>query len=366
VAAFSITTATTDLRLDDSRKGQVAYTVTNTSHQNLRARGIIVVDGTTSKSWFSLAGGEGDLPVDSTQQFDVQVAVPPEVAEGNYRFRLDVADVGSPDEYSAEGPWTNVVVPARPQVKRPVPWLWIGIAAAVVLLLAAGGIAAFILTRPSKGALQATTKPDFGTVKVGKPAVGTVTVKNSGGQTGFWVQLTGDQGFALGKNGCTAKLSKGGSCQMEVTFTPPAVGPRQATLLLHPDNAPDPAPIRLSGTGGVGAITFTPNPAVYQIHFGGAPPVLQIDPLSVTVSNTGSAEVALKGVRFQQGFPYAQLSGGSCPLGQSLAAGQTCTLVLGINTANGTAVTFDPNTLLLLDTDLPGSPQQEHLAVALA
>jgi hypothetical protein len=53
-------------------------------------------------------------------------------------------------------------------------------------------------------------------------------------------------------------------------------------------------------------------------------------------------------------------------LGKSLAAGQTCTLVLGINTANGTSVAFDPNTLLLLDTDLPGSPQQEHLALVLA
>jgi hypothetical protein len=294
------------------------------------------------------------------------VAVPPEVADGSYRFRLDVVDVGNPDEFAAEGPWTQLFVPPHPEVKRRVPWLWIGIAAAVVVLLVAGAVTAFVLTHPAKGSLQATAKPDFGVVKLNTQATAAVTVRNTGsGDTGLTPRLSGDTTFKVGKNGCAAKLHSGASCEVDVVFAPVAVGPQQATLQLHADNAADPPPIAFKGSGGQGALTFAPNPGVLTVHVGLFSPTLTADPLQVTVTNSGSAPVTIRAARVQQATPYTRLVSTTCAAGQSLAPGQSCAVVLVFDTTkvalNANNPPFDPNTALLLDTDLPASPSSDHI-----
>jgi hypothetical protein len=251
VAAFAITTTTASLRLDESRRGQVAYTVTNTSHQNLRARAHVVAESPASQSWFNAPDAERNSPIDSTQQFVVEVAVPPDVAPGQYRFHLDVADVGSPDEFSAQGPWTSVEVPAAVKVVRPVPWLWIGLAVLALLVIVGGGIAVFLLTRPKNAALQVQpSSADFGFVIAGQPVQRGFAVKNAGdGETRVMATISGNQEFLVAPGGCGTKLSKGDSCTLTVLFRPGGSGPRQATLMVHAESGADPAPVQLKGTG---------------------------------------------------------------------------------------------------------------------
>src|SRR5262245_50513830 len=110
MATFTITTAVPTARLDPTRNGQVAYTVTNTAGRDLAARARVVVEGGAEQGWFTLAEPQRQSPVDSTQQFTVRLAVPLAAAPGTYRFRLDVLGVEDPDEDAAEGPWTTLDV----------------------------------------------------------------------------------------------------------------------------------------------------------------------------------------------------------------------------------------------------------------
>jgi HYDIN/CFA65/VesB family protein len=247
------------MRLDESRRGQVTYTVTNTSHQNLRARAHVVAESPASQSWFNVPDAERNSPVDSTQQFVVEVAVPPDVAPGKYRFHLDVADVGSPDEFSAQGPGTSIEVPETIKVARPVPWLWIGLAVLALLVVIGGGIAVFALTRPKNAALQVQpSSADFGFVIAGSPVERAFTVKNAGdGQTGVVATISGDQDFSVAPGGCGTKLSKGDSCTLRVVFQSRGAGSRQATLMVHAESGADPAPVLLKGNG---LITIGPLP----------------------------------------------------------------------------------------------------------
>jgi hypothetical protein len=253
MAAFAITTPSTDLRLDGNRKAETAYTVTNTSHRNLRVRGSVVVEAAASESWFTVIDPKRDAPVDSTQQFNVRVAVPAEVAGGRYRFRLDVVDTENPDDFSAAGPWMSLQVPLQPQVRRAVPWLWIGVATAAVLISIGGLLSAWWATHlPTKGDLQVPMRElAFDNTRVGTVA-GTkqINVSNSGaGNTRVLAYLSGSTAFSIGRNSCTARLSVNANCNIDLVFKPEAIGPVEATLTLSGDNIAASRSIHLVGVG---------------------------------------------------------------------------------------------------------------------
>jgi hypothetical protein len=135
--AFDITTPSPSLRLDGSRRAEVAFTVTNSLGRPVRGRAVVVPEGTAPPEWFSLVGdSEREFLPNGTHVFQVQVAVPPSQTAGEHAFHLLVADQANPDEYFANSPTVAVRVPA-PVVaaKRKIPW-WIPAAAAAVLLIA--------------------------------------------------------------------------------------------------------------------------------------------------------------------------------------------------------------------------------------
>lgn len=135
--AFDITTPSPALRLDGSRRAEVAFTVTNSLGRPVRGRAVVVPEGTTPPGWFTLADdAERDFLPNGTHVFQVQVAVPPSQTAGEHAFHLLVADQANPDEHFADGPTVAVRVPA-PVVaaKKKIPW-WIPVAAAAVLLIA--------------------------------------------------------------------------------------------------------------------------------------------------------------------------------------------------------------------------------------
>ncbi|MCP3136328.1 LamG domain-containing protein [Pyxidicoccus xibeiensis] len=134
--AFDITTTSPTLRLDSSRRGEVAFTVTNSLGRPVRGRAVIVPEGTTPPGWFSIVDEtERDFPRDGTHVFTVKTAVPASQAGGEHGFHLLVVDQANPDEHFAEGPPVSFRVPAPVIVaKKKIPW-WIPAAAAAAVLI---------------------------------------------------------------------------------------------------------------------------------------------------------------------------------------------------------------------------------------
>ncbi|MCP3141703.1 COG1470 family protein [Pyxidicoccus xibeiensis] len=134
--AFDITAVTDSIRLDASGRGEMAFTVSNALRAAVRAR-VSVVPGPGAKAeWFTLQGGEErDFAPDGTQQLTVQVRTPPGTPPGRLSFHLLVVDVTDPDERYAEGPSTGFEVVATPPPKKAIPWLWLALAAGIVLIL---------------------------------------------------------------------------------------------------------------------------------------------------------------------------------------------------------------------------------------
>jgi hypothetical protein len=363
---FVITTTTSELRLDGSRKGQVTYTVTNTTQQNLRARADVVPEANAQKSWFTVVDPERDAPIGSTQQFTVQVAVPGDVAHGSYRFRLDVADPQNPDELSGEGPWTTLVVPAPPPPPRPLPWRWILIAVGAVVLLAVIGTVAFILTRPKappRAQVKVTaTIQSFGTVQVNLASLGSIiTVQNTSDTDATLTDsITGanKEDFKLLEDTCTgAKLAAHKSCQVQIAFAPTSQGPKQASFAVTAPVADVPPPLTLTGTGlGVAAIGFDP-PALAislsrRIILGGGT-IPTSGSAVVTVKNVGTGNLRVSGASLDDSSGHFSLIGNDCNNVVLTPGGNTCKVTVQFNTT-----TFNQtfNAKLQVVDDQPGSP----------
>ncbi|HYO49491.1 MAG TPA: hypothetical protein VEW94_06535 [Chloroflexia bacterium] len=158
-SVFAITTAANSLVLDSSRRGETQFTVTNATGRPLRARARVAPEGGAQATWFTIAGeGERDFPVDGTQQYVVQIAVPGDVPAGRHSFRLDVVDVALPDENLTQGPTIAFEVPAPLPVKKPFPsWIPIAIIAAIILL---GGIIAALVVPGIVGPPTAALDPE--------------------------------------------------------------------------------------------------------------------------------------------------------------------------------------------------------------
>jgi beta-lactam-binding protein with PASTA domain len=145
---FAITAVAKEatLMLADNRQGKVAFTVTNTTERAIRGQLNVKPLDSMKSEWLSIVGEkERDFPAHATQQVEVGIAIPPEVAAGKYAFRLDAVSVVNPDEDYTEGPNFALEVKAKTEDKKPFPW-WIIVVA--VLVLALGGLAAWYFLKP--------------------------------------------------------------------------------------------------------------------------------------------------------------------------------------------------------------------------
>ncbi len=117
----------------------------------------------------------------------------------------------------------------------------------------------------------------------------TVVLTNTGSAslTVSNVEITGD---FIETDNCSGAISAGGTCQIQVTFTPSATGTRTGTLTVTANIPGGQQTVGLSGTGTTqSAIVVLPN----SVSFGGQ----QINTVStaqqVTVSNTSGSSIAL-------------------------------------------------------------------------
>jgi len=141
-----------------------------------------------------------------------------------------------------------------------------------------------------------------------------------------------------------ATLPAGGSCSVQVTFTPAGTGARTASLSVN-----DPIVIPLTGSGAApitvlpGLLTFTApvgTTSAYQ---------------TVTIANVGGSSVTLNTLKLLG--PYYQSSSSCGTLPVALASGSSCTVTLSFNPTVGGA---GDGQLQVYDT-APTSPQVINL-----
>ena len=156
---FAITAATNSVSLNSTRQGQASFTISNTTTQHVRSRARVVAPSATAESWLKLLGeAERDFASQESQQYIVQIAVPPNAPAGEYAFRLDMVDVANPDDNFSEGPTVKFIVPViAPPARKPFSW-WIIAVIAGVLIIIGGSIFAIVHNLQNMPA-QATPTP---------------------------------------------------------------------------------------------------------------------------------------------------------------------------------------------------------------
>jgi hypothetical protein len=156
----------------------------------------------------------------------------------------------------------------------------------------------------------------------------TVTVTNIGTIPMIVSQASANGDFSA-TNGCGASVVIGGSCAVQVTFTPTATGARSGTLTISLNIAGGQITVPLAGTGVPGgAIVLLPT----ALSFGSsAIGVATTPPQNVTISNTGGVAVALQTPTATGDF---SIVANTC--GTSLAPNFGCTVALDFTpTASG-------------------------------
>jgi hypothetical protein len=158
---FAITSSTDTLPLDKGR-GNISFTVTNTTSRPLRGRAVPVPLGNTKKEWLTLGGeAERDFSSSGTHQYRIEFVAPEGTPAGKYPFRLDVLSVVNPDEDFTEGPAVTAEIEATPAPAPPSKFpKWI--IPVVLLVLLVGGVLTWLALRkipPPNVEVAATPTP---------------------------------------------------------------------------------------------------------------------------------------------------------------------------------------------------------------
>jgi len=154
--SFAINPGTIKLPLSDKRLGEVTVTVTNSSPAFKKGfvRYVPLGASDPKQARPDLAiDGEKERPFEkgAAQQFKIKVSAKPEVKDGTYQFRLDVANSADPEGDWTEGPAIEVTVPKLAGPVKPAgggshAWIFLVVGAAVLLI---GGLVLFFVLHHS-------------------------------------------------------------------------------------------------------------------------------------------------------------------------------------------------------------------------
>jgi hypothetical protein len=179
---------------------------------------------------------------------------------------------------------------------------------------------------PSPNAGLAPTTLNFGNVSDGTTSAPlSVTLTNTGNENlnVSGVGLTGTNSSDFAQTSACGQLTAGGSCTINVTFTPTIVGTESGEVSVTDDAANSPQLVPLSGTG-VGAgpmVVLAPGSLSFSLQVVGTSSVAQV----VTLSNVGNAVLNVTSIASSGDF--AQVN--TC--GSTVAAGANCTITVTFN-----------------------------------
>jgi hypothetical protein len=159
------------------------------------------------------------------------------------------------------------------------------------------------------------------------------------------VTVTGD--FSI-QNNCGTLTPAGGTCAINVTYSPTTTGAQSGTLTITDDSAGSPRTVQLAGQGGQAAATLSPTSLTFPSQAPGTTSAAQ----TITLNNIGA--IALNVESVQISGPFGETN--TC--GNSVAANGSCTINVTFSpTTNGPA----SGTLTIMDS-APGSPQTVTLS----
>ncbi len=198
---------------------------------------------------------------------------------------------------------------------------------------------------------------NFGNQTVGiKSSAQVVTISNVG-QTAIRVSAVTIQGANPSNfsqtNSCTSIVA-GGSCTINVSFTPASVATFTATLNVTFTTAVTPTPVTLTGTGVTSGPIVTLSPT--SLTFSNQPLHTTSLPQNVTLTNTGSASLSITSIAAGGTNPADYTTSNNC--GSSVATGASCTISVQFQpSATGTRTAS-----LLVTDNASGSPQSVALS----
>ncbi|EYR62923.1 heme peroxidase [Actinotalea ferrariae CF5-4] len=195
----------------------------------------------------------------------------------------------------------------------------------------------------------------FGSVVVGSaPVAQQVTVANTG--TGpllvSAVGLTGADATQFRFTTACDSVAPGGSCTVDVTFTPTTAGARSASLTVTHDAAGAPSTVALTGTG---VAPTAPAVSVAASLDLGTARVGQTRSANLRVTNTGNAPLVIGALTVDPMAAPFTAARGTCPA--SLAPGRSCNLAVSFRPTSAGVHTAG----LVISSNAPGVPARVTL-----
>ncbi len=195
------------------------------------------------------------------------------------------------------------------------------------------------------GIRLSTASLSFGNVVLGTQSASQAVMLTNSGQSGLTISSIVASGDFNQTNNCVSPMAPGGSCEIDVRFSPSAKGSRKSTVSIS-DSAPaNPHSIILTGVGM--AADLSPNLVKFPDQVVGTSSA----PQTITLTNAGNTpmnvwQIALLGA---QAVDFSKMS--TC--GATLDAGSSCT----VNVTFNPSFAANENASLLVSNDGGGSPQ---------
>ena len=134
---FVIQAPTNSLQLNEKRQAEFTYSVFNASGRPLRAQAIIRTTPPGGEGWFTLAPAERDFPISHSEQYKLQITVPPTAAAGTCTFAMDMLWEGSgePEQRTVAGQSVTFEISKSAPKTRPW-WIYALIGGGALLIIA--------------------------------------------------------------------------------------------------------------------------------------------------------------------------------------------------------------------------------------
>jgi hypothetical protein len=238
-------------------------------------------------------------------------------------------------------------ISARPTVLALALAMMLGMIATASVPAAGGGLSVF------------PTSLAFGNVVFGvtgaTSAAKSVKITNPSGDpqvTGLSFQIGGVDAseFAIASNGCASTLAPGANCTVTLTFTPGAVGTRNASLVISDTSSANGGSAALNGVGVAGQLTINP----LNLNFGNV--VVGATSAAKTTTLTNPNTVALRINTVTASGQFA-ISSDTCS-GNDLAPNATCTIGATFSPTQTGALSGD----LTISDDAANAPQSVELS----
>jgi len=164
----------------------------------------------------------------------------------------------------------------------------------------------------------------FGTTAVGATsAAQQIVLRNTGTGTLSIALVTSSSGEFVATPNCLS-VPAGGSCAVNVTFTPATTGSRTATITISHNAAGVTTQVPVAGGGGAASVLAQP----VLVTFGGTAVGNTSPTETVILGNAGNAPVQITSIQLTPTPSPFQISGGTCLTTATLQAQAVCSLVL--------------------------------------